>query len=223
MEKIFGQNDQAIAEYAEKLFRGDDAVLEEINIRAVKNGIPDIQVGVMDGNHLEVLTHAFGVLKAVEIGTLAGYSGVCIARGLKPGGKLYTFEVNEKNAEVAKESFKKAGVSDRVELSVGPALEKLAEIEKFGPFDLVFIDADKVSYPDYLKWASKNLRMGGVVLGDNTFAWGQVAEKNLADDANGKSVKAIQKFNETCALSGEFKATVLPTGEGLTLAVKIRS
>jgi caffeoyl-CoA O-methyltransferase len=222
MSKLFGQNEPKIVDYAEQTFKPQDSILTEIRERSKKNKLPDIHVGSMDGLHLEVLTRACGVKKAVEIGTLGGYSGVCIARGLQPGGILHTFEVNAENAAVAKESFQKASVSERVEIHVGPALENLAKIENQGPFDLVFIDADKVSYPKYLAWAAQNLRVGGVVLGDNTFAWGIIADTKFDSEQTEKSVLALREFNEVAASSGVFKATILPTGEGLTLAVKVR-
>ena len=172
----------------------------------------------MDGLHIEVITRALNAKKAVEIGTLGGYSGTCICRGMGPEGKLYTMEINELNASVAKESFVKAGFEKNTEIHLGPALLNLPRINKFGPFDLVFIDADKDNYPNYLRWAAEHLRIGGVVLGDNTFACGEIYEKS-----SGKpSVDALRAFNQECAAGGRFKSTILPTGEGLTFAVKIK-
>src|SRR5947208_11946485 len=141
----------------------EDAVLQEIRERSQKAGLPEIQVGSMDALHLEVLTRAAGAAKAVEIGTLGGYSGTAIARGLADGGRLHTFELEPQHAELARESFRKAGVLDRVRIHVGPALERLPECEADAPFDLVFVDADKESYPAYLAWAARHLRVGGVV------------------------------------------------------------
>jgi caffeoyl-CoA O-methyltransferase len=100
---------------------------------------------------------------------------------------------------------------------VGPALEKLSEIESAGPFDLVFIDADKANYPAYLEWAEVNLRVGGVVLGDNAFAWGNVVSESPDEDAQG-----ILAFNQRLATGGRFRSTMLPTGEGLAMGVKLR-
>ena len=143
-------------------------MLREIRERTVAAGLPAIAVGKMDGLHLELLARAANARRAVEIGTLGGYSGVCLLRGM-PDGRLDTFELEPKNAEVARESFTRAGVVDRVRIHVGPAAEKLRDIEGDGPFDLVFIDADKTGYPTYLTWAEEHLRVGGVVLLDNTF------------------------------------------------------
>src|SRR5438046_1545001 len=116
MSKNFGQNDPVIAEYAEKVFKPEDEILKQVRKSAQAAGLPDIHVGSMDGLHLEILTRACGAQKAVEIGTLAGYSGINICRGLKPGGKLFTFELSPKHAEVALENFKKAGFGSSVEV-----------------------------------------------------------------------------------------------------------
>ena len=217
MEKLFGQDAPDIAKYVENLFKPDDSELLEIRKRSVENGLPEIQVAPMDGRHLEVITRAMGAKKAVEIGTLGGYSCVCICRGMGKDGRLFTFEINELNAKVAKESFVKAGFEKNSEIHLGPALLNLPRINKHGPFDLVFIDADKENYPHYLRWAAEHLKIGGVILGDNTFAWGEIADKT-----DNPSVAALQTFNRECAQSDRFRATILPTGEGLTFAVKIK-
>jgi caffeoyl-CoA O-methyltransferase len=221
MSKQFGQGDPQIMQYAEKVFKPEDAVLREVRQRSDQNGLPPIQVGPMDGLHLEILTRASGALKAVEIGTLGGYSGICILRGMPRQGRLYTFEMVPKHAEVAAESFKKAGLDGRFEIFVGPALENLKKIEKQGPFDLVFIDADKTGYVSYLKWAAENLRVGGIVLADNTFAWGMIAVAK-PDPADEESVLALRDYNTEASTNGRFRSTVIPTAEGLTMSVKIK-
>jgi len=221
-EKGFGQGDAQLARWAEALYRPEDDVLREIRERSVHEGLPPIAVGRFDGLHLEVLTRGMRARLAVEIGTLGGYSGVCILRGLESGGVLHTFELMQRNADVAIESFRRAGFLDRVRVHVGPALERLRAIEAQGPFDLVFIDADKVGYPAYLEWAADNLRVGGVVLGDNAFGWGAVAS---GDDYRGEdpaAIKALRAFNEKLARSGRFRSTMIPTEEGLAMGVKVR-
>src|SRR3954471_21839785 len=171
-QKAFGQGDVELARWAESVFRPEDAVLQEIRERGVREGLPAIAVGRFDGLHLEVVTRALGALKAVEIGTLAGYSGVCILRGMGQHGVLHTFEYSEKHARVASESFHKAGVAQRAHIHVGKAVEKLREVEGEGPFAPAFIDANKVSSPAYLAWAADHLREGGVLLADNAFGFG---------------------------------------------------
>jgi caffeoyl-CoA O-methyltransferase len=219
--KGFGQGDPALARWAEQLFAPEDAVLREIRARAVAEGLPAIAVGQMDGLHLEVLARAFGARKAVEIGTLGGYSGVCLLRGMGEGGVLHTFELEEKNAAVARESFEKAGFGKRAVVHVGPAQQTLRAIDALGPFDLCFIDADKAGYPAYLAWAAENLRIGGVVLGDNAFGWGGVAAADFGGHAQA-SIEGLRTFSEALCRSGRFRATMLPTAEGLALGVKIR-
>ena len=128
------------------------------------------------------------------------FGGFAWYRALPEDGKIYCLEYEPKHAEVSRESFKKAGLSDRAEILVGDALENLPKIEGQGPFDLIFIDADKPGYPAYLEWAMKNLRVGGVVLGDNTFSGGRVAD--IANETQGpkaETVKAIRAFNRTLA------------------------
>jgi caffeoyl-CoA O-methyltransferase len=221
-KKLFGGTETKIVQYLDQTFHPEDSLLKEVREKAEQNGLPPIQVGKMDGLHLEVLTRAFQAKKAVEIGTLGGYSGICIARGMGPHGKLFTFELEEKHAAIARENFLKAGIQDQVQTFVGPALDNLNQITHQGPFDLVFIDADKAGYPQYLNWAYDHLRIGGVVLADNTFAWGMIADDRFDNREDEIAVKALRQFNEVVAKSGKFRSTLLPTGEGLTFAVKIR-
>ncbi|HWE23736.1 MAG TPA: O-methyltransferase [Myxococcales bacterium] len=216
-EKGFGQGSPELARWAESVFEPEDPVLADIRKRGIKAGLPAIAVGRFDGLHLEVLARLMNARKAVEIGTLGGYSGVCLLRGMAKDAILHTFELNEHHAEVARESFRRAGFADRAKVHVGPALEKLREIEREAPFDLCFIDADKVSYPAYLDWAAEHLRVGGAVVGDNAFGWGNVAKKG-----GDEGVVALRRFNEELARGGRFRATMIPTEEGLALGVKMR-
>ena len=223
MNKSYSNMDPAISDYVCELYAREEAPMKEIRMRAAKAGLPDIHVSMMDGLHLEILARASGAKKAVEVGTLAGYSGVCIARALPGNGKLYTFEYEPRHAEVARETFKKAGVSNKVQILVGTALKNLKKIESKGPFDFMFIDADKVSYHAYLDWAAKNLRVGGVFAADNTFGFGFIAKPEKINDGwRAENVRALRKFNEIVARHPRFRTTILPTGEGLTAGVKVR-
>ena len=216
MKDYSARPDDKLGRYLARVFHPEDPVLKEARERSLKAGLPEIQLGPMDALHLEVLARAAGARNAVEIGTLGGYSGIALARALGKGGRLHTFELDPKHAEVARESFRKAGVLDRVRIHVGPALERLPDCEDDAPFDLVFIDADKESYPAYLAWAAHHLRVGGVVLGDNAFAFGEIV------DGRGAGPAAMREFNEELAQGGRFRATMIPTGEGLVLGVKIK-
>lgn len=216
-QKGFAATDPRIPPYVHELLKPEDAVLSEIRARSAKEGLPVISVGPFDGRHLEVLALAAGARRVVEIGTLGGYSGVCLARALPKDGFLHTFELDPHHAEVAQESFRRAGVADRVRIHVGPALVRLADIESSGPFDFVFIDADKASYPAYLEWSARNLRVGGVVVADNVF---RRAAFPVENDIPGAS-EGIRAFNETLVSSGRFRATMLPLEDGFAVGVKV--
>lgn len=219
MNKTFGNENQAIERYVWSTYAPEDPVLREIRQRSSAAGLPDIQLTALDARHLEVLTRATGARRAVEIGTLGGYSGVAILRGLAADGTLDTFELDPAHARVAEETFRKAGFAARARVHVGPALERLRTIEAAGPYDLCFIDADKRGYPAYLDWAARNLRAGGLVIGDNAFLFGELgAAKSGASD---ETLNAMRAFHQRLASGEQFRATTLPTGEGLALGVRL--
>ncbi len=220
MNKSFGNEDARIELYVAGTYVPEDDVLREIRERSKREGLPDIQIAALDARHLEVLTQVAGARRAVEIGTLGGYSGVAILRGLAADGVLDTFEVDAAHARVAHESFRRAGFAGRARIHLGPALDLLRTVESDGPFDLCFIDADKEGYPAYLDWAVRNLRTGGVVIGDNAFLFGQIGQRGEAADSS-PALAAMRAFHERLARGDEFRSTVLPTGEGLAIGVKL--
>jgi caffeoyl-CoA O-methyltransferase len=207
----------------EEAFQIADPFLEQIRARAEQAGLPAIHVSGFDARHLTVLTLAVGARKIVEIGTLAGLSGTAMARALPDNGVLNTFEFDPKHAAVAAETFRLAGLENKVRIHVGPALDHLGAVESEGPFDLVFIDADKENYPHYLEWAAANLRIGGAVLLDNAFAWGWLAKPESEVPADRvEPARRLDAANRTLASSGTFVATMWPTSEGLAMGIKIR-
>lgn len=218
MNKAFGSDDPRLASYVAATYAPEDDFLRDIRERSRSAGLPDIQLAALDARHLEVLTRVAGVRRAVEIGTLAGYSGVSLLRGMPPEGRLDTFELDPAHARVAEETFRRAGFRERARIHVGPALERLAALDGEGPFDLCFIDADKISYPRYLDWAARHLRPGGLVIGDNAFLFGELGDQTSAPSPE---LAAMRAFHERLARGGEFRATVLPTGEGLALGVRL--
>jgi len=218
MQKNYGQNDEEIARYVADLYPESDE-MKSIRVRSLKAGLPPIHVGPMDGVHLGILTRAIGARRAVEIGTLAGYSGVIIARALAPGGSLDTFEFDSRHAEIASATFREFGCEKQVKIWVGAALDNLPQLK--GEFDLVFLDADKTSYPAYLDWAAENLRVGGLLVADNTVAWGFIATKSALPEMHKADILALREFNKRLAAHQRFTSTILPTGEGLSVAVKI--
>jgi caffeoyl-CoA O-methyltransferase len=219
VNKQFGNDDSRIAAYVEKTYAPEDDVLREIRERCAREGLPDIQIASLDARHLEVLASVAGARKAVEIGTLGGYSGVSILRGMGIGGILDTIEIDPRHAEVARESFRRAGYTTQARIHLGAAMQVLPKLAASGPYDLCFIDADKESYPDYLNWAADNLRPGGLVLGDNAFLFGERPDKPTG--ARATAIAGMQAFHQILANSGRFRATVLPTGEGLAVGVRI--
>ncbi|HYO89747.1 MAG TPA: class I SAM-dependent methyltransferase, partial [Candidatus Limnocylindrales bacterium] len=145
---------------------------------------------------------------------LAGYSGVWMARALPPDGALYTVEKNHAHAEMTRESFERAGVSERAHVLEGDALMMLSKLTPEGPFDLVFIDADKQSSLRYLDWAERNLRTGGIVAIHNAYRRGSVLDPQTEDD------HAVDIFNRTVASRPSLNATIIGVGDGLLVAIK---
>jgi caffeoyl-CoA O-methyltransferase len=219
VNKQFGNDDERLAAYVVRTYAPEDEVLREIRERCAREGLPDIQIAPLDARHLEVLASVAGARKAVEIGTLGGYSGVSLLRGMGIGGVLDTVEIDPRHAEVARESFRRAGYTTQARIHLGPALTVLPKLAAQGPFDLCFIDADKDGYPDYLNWAADNLRPGGLVIADNVFLFGELTDKPTG--ARAATIASMQAFHQILANSGRFRATVLPTGEGLAVGVRI--
>jgi caffeoyl-CoA O-methyltransferase len=219
MNKSFGSDDPRLERFVLTTYEPEDETLRDIRARSHEAGLPEIQLAPLDARHLEVLVRASGARRVVEIGTLGGYSGVCILRGMPADGRLETFELQPVHARVAEESFRKAGFAGRAHIHIGPALERLRDIEKDAPFDVVFIDADKRGYPGYLDWAARHLRPGGLVIGDNAFLFGGLAE--VIDGEASPEVQAMRDFHDRLARGKEFRSTVIPTGEGLALGVRL--
>jgi caffeoyl-CoA O-methyltransferase len=219
VNKTFGQSDPRLEEHVYRVFSPEDDFLCDVRARQQAAGLPAIQVGLLDGLHLEVLTRAVGARRVVEVGTLGGYSGVCLLRGMVPGGVLYTVEYDAKHAAFARETFARAGLAERAQVLVGDARTVLPTLGERGPFDLVFIDADKVGYPEYVAWAGENLRMGGVVLCDNAFLFGRVADEPTGEYAD--EIRAMRRCHDALARGGRFRSTLIPTGEGLAMGVKV--
>jgi predicted O-methyltransferase YrrM len=163
-----------------------------------------------------------GARRILEIGTLGGYSAIWLARALPPDGRLTTLEISPRHADVARSNLARAGLASVTEVVVGPALQSLAGLAEqgAGPFDLVFIDADKEGYPDYLEWSVRLSRKGTLIVADNVVRQGQVADPSNTD----ARVRGIRLFNERLATDGRLTATILQTvgskgHDGLAFAV----
>jgi predicted O-methyltransferase YrrM len=209
-------NDQ-ISKYISKLFVVQDQALLNTLEDIPRQGLPTINVKPEEGRFLQFLVRACGVKKAVEIGTLGGYSGTWIGRGLVPGGKLITLEKVPRHAEIARQHFKEAGLEDVVEILVGDAHTSLRSLIPQAPFDFVFIDAEKTGYPAYLDWALENVRLGGLIAVHNAFRKGSVAGTAQKDDYT----ESMQAFNRRVAGESRLLSTIYPAGDGMLLSVKI--
>jgi len=174
-------------------------------------GVPAIQVGPSEGRLLGVLVRLVGARRVVEVGTLMGYSAIHMARALLPDGKLWTIEYEHRHAELARANIAAAGLADRVTVVEGAGRDMLPTLAGHGPFDAVFIDADKASYDYYGRWALENLRTGGIVIADNAYLFG-----NLLDDTD--TARAMRRFHEQIAAACE--SVCVPTPDGLVVAIK---
>jgi predicted O-methyltransferase YrrM len=193
-------------------FIGETIVEEDEALRgavaaAEEAGLPSIQVSPPQGRLLALLVRLLGAKKILEFGTLGGYSAILMARALPEGGRLITLEAKPEYAEVAKRSLEEAGVGDRVEVRVGPALEALPALEEEAPFDLVFIDADKVNTPNYFTWALDHSRPGALIVADNVVRDGTLADARAADE----STQAQRRLHEMLSGEARVSATTIQT------------
>jgi predicted O-methyltransferase YrrM len=172
-------------------------------------GLPPISVTPNQGKLLHLMARVCGARSILEVGTLGGYSTIWLARALPDGGRLVTLEAEPRHAEVATANIARAGLADRVEIRVGRAIDTLPQIEAdgLGPFDLVFIDADKPSNPEYVAWELKLARPGTVIIVDNVVRGGAVAD-SASQDA---SVRGVQRMNELIAAEPRLTATAIQT------------
>jgi predicted O-methyltransferase YrrM len=171
--------------------------------------LPAINVAPNQGKLLQLLARAQGARNILEVGTLGGYSTIWLARALPPGGRLVTLEIDPRYAEVARANVLRAGLAEVVEVRVGRAVESLAQLEAEGrgPFDLVFIDADKPSNPDYFRWALRLSRRGSVIIVDNVVRGGAVADGASEDPR----VRGVRELNDLIASEPRVSATAVQT------------
>jgi predicted O-methyltransferase YrrM len=204
-------------EYSREVFGQQDGHLAGLMAEATAAGLPDIAVSADVGRLLMILTAMTRARLALEVGTLAGYSGIWIARGLAEGGRLITVEREPAHAAFARAQFERAGVSDRVELRVGAALEVLPRLAgELGPgsVDVVFLDADKAEYADYWALIRPLVAVGGVVLADNVLGTGS----EWIDQQDRPQPRAVDRFNRLVAGDDAFEAVVAPLRQGVLIA-----
>jgi caffeoyl-CoA O-methyltransferase len=192
--------------YIEGLFAPRDEALEAALKESRRAALPEIQVSPNEGVLLGLLAQMVGARRILEIGTLGGYSAIHLARALPEDGALISLEIDERHAEVARNNVERAGLQSKVEIRVGDARGLLAALVENdeGPFDLVFIDAEKEGYPEYLEWAMRLSRPGSLILGDNAIRGGSVI------DPQDRSARATREFNEKLAEDPRLFSIVLP-------------
>lgn len=218
LDPIFADVDRWIG----RLFAAEDEALAQVERSLDEARMPHISVSATEGKLLHVLARLCGARRILEIGTLGGYSTIWMARALPPDGHLISIEVDPAHAEVARANVARAGVRDRVSVRVGRALDVLPEMESDGlaPFDMVFIDADKPPYADYLRWALRLSRPGTLIVADNVIRSGEVLDAGNND----ASVAGVRRFDEALAAEPRVTAILLQTvgargHDGMALAV----
>ena len=198
-----------------------DEVLRRVEEETAAMGsISAMQVAPDEGAFLTMLCRILGAREAIELGTFTGYSAICIARGLEPGGRLIACELSEEYAETAAANIEDAGVADRVEIRIGPASETLRAIPAREIFDFGFIDADKPGYSEYYEQLLVRTRPGGVIAVDNVLAGGGIVDEDRAGSFSAESLEAIRRLNETIVADERVDCVMLAIADGLTLARK---
>jgi predicted O-methyltransferase YrrM len=201
-----------------------DPILQEALKRNNALGLPTIDVAPNEGKLLYLLAKMRGAKRILEIGTLGGYSTIWLARALPEGGTLTSLELDPKHAEVARANIAGAGLSSKVEVQIGPALDSLSQLHRQGasPFDFIFIDADKSGYPAYLDWSMRLSQPGTVIVADNVIREGAVIEADSKDS----SVQGVRRFLEKIGANPRLEATAIQTVgtkgyDGFAMAVVI--
>ena len=201
-------------DYIVGLFGAEDELLASLREEADRTGLPPIAISADEGRLLQVLLTAINARRVLEVGTLGGYSAICMARSLPPGGRLVSIEINEEHASFARRYIAGAGLSDRVEVRVGRALDVLPALDG-ERFDAVFLDADKEPLPTYFEWALRLVRPGGLIIGDNALWGGRVYEDDETDD----KTKGVREFNRRMATDPRVLSIIVPTHDGVAVAV----
>ncbi|HTB24946.1 MAG TPA: O-methyltransferase [Puia sp.] len=204
-QKIF----EAVDKYISDLFIPPDESLVAAEQSHRLENIPQINVSPNLGKLLYLFARLSKAKKILEVGTLAGYSSIWMAKALPEDGRLISLEIDPRHAEVARKNIDRAGLSSKVEIRVGKAIDLLPELvnEKAGPFDMIFIDADKPPYSEYFEWSLKLSRSGTLIIADNVIRDGKVLDQNQEDPM----VKGAQRFNKALAANRNVSATILQT------------
>lgn len=214
MSKDTAQIDERLAEYVAQHGSGRDEVLLAVEREtAALGGLANMQTGPAQAALLELLARMVGARRAIEVGTFTGYGAIRIARGLTPDGSLLCCELDEHWAEVARRNVDAAGVGDRVEIRVGPAIDTLRSLAPAPTFDFAYLDADKPGYPAYYDELVPRLRVGGLLAIDNVLMNGRVLDPPDGDEG----ARAVAELNDRIPADDRVESVMLGMGDGLTL------
>lgn len=212
----------AVDNYINSLVAPSDPALDAALEASAKAELPPIAVAPNQGKLLQILARSVNARRILEIGTLGGYSTIWLARALRTDGRLFSLEIEPKHAEIARKNVERADLASKVEVRLGPAIDSLKKLasENQGPFDLIFIDADKESIPDYFAWSLKLSRSGSLIIVDNVVRKGAVIEAGSKDP----DVQGVRRLNEMLAKESRVTATTIQMVgtkgyDGMTIAL----
>ncbi|CAN5521366.1 class I SAM-dependent methyltransferase [soil metagenome] len=207
--------------YITEMFSSEDQFLRDLNTQAIAHGIPAISISPEQTNFLQVLLRSMQARRVLEIGSLAGYSAITMARALPADGSVVCCELVAEWGDFIEGKAQEAGLGRVISVRRGPALATIEQLcaENIEPFDVIFIDADKPNYVNYVQAAWPLLRLGGVVIGDNALAWGYVTDENTEFEPH--NVKGIRAFNHFMAHHAKLQSTLVPLGDGMTIGFKL--
>lgn len=206
--------------YLDKVFGSEDSFLKKIKKATEEEGVERMQISAHEGRILQFLVKLSKAKKVVEIGTLYAYSTLHIARALPKEGRVFTLDISSERHKKSQQILKTSKDSKKIKWITGPALDSLKLIEKSAPFDMLFIDADKEAYMKYLQWGEKHLKPGGLLVADNTFLFGAVYGKPDSRSPKDKTTETMKKFNRQISNSVHWEGALIPTEEGLSVAIK---
>jgi len=201
-------------DYIAGLFSAEDELLASLREEADRTGLPPIAISADEGRLLQVLLHAVNAARVLEVGTLGGYSAICMARALPPDGRLLSIEIEEKHATFARRYIDRAELGDRIEVRVGRALDVLPSLDG-ERFDAIFLDADKEPLPTYFDWALRLVRPGGLIIADNALWGGRVYDGDESDERT----RGVREFNRRMATDPRVLGIIVPTHDGVAVAV----
>ena len=220
MSKFTPLNDELHAYMVEHGARQDEALRRVQAETEAMGDIAVMQIAADQGAFMTLMTQIVSAREALEVGTFTGYSAICIARGLGPGGRLLCCELSEEYAEVASRNFEAAGVADRIEIRIGPAIDTLRALPESEAFDITFIDADKASYPAYYEEALVRTRPGGLILLDNVLRNGTVVDPGPAGAAEDENLRGTLEVSELIRDDERVDIAMVGIADGLTIARK---